>query len=158
VSSIEKSIDVDVPVPVVYNQWTQFEEFPKFMEGVEEVRQLDDKRLHWKANILGVTREWEAEIVDQKPDQQVAWRAVGGTKNDGVVMFFGDPMRIARTRVVLRLEFEPEGLVEKVGDALHVVERRVQGDLERFKEFIESRDIAPGGWRGEIKPTGEVSE
>ena len=155
-TTIEKSIEVDVPVPVAYNQWTQFEEFPQFMEGVEEVRQLDAKRLHWKASILGVTREWDAEIVDQTPDQQIAWRAVGGTQNDGVVMFLADPMNTTRTRVRLRLEFEPEGVVEKAGDALHVVERRVQGDLERFKEFIESRDIAPGGWRGEIKPTGEV--
>ena len=155
-TTIEKSIEVDVPVPVAYNQWTQFEEFPQFMEGVEEVRQLDAKRLHWKASILGVTREWDAEIVDQTPDQQIAWRAVGGTKNDGVVMFLADPMNTTRTRVRLRLEFEPEGVVEKAGDALHVVERRVQGDLERFKEFIEKRGIATGGWRGEIRPTGEV--
>ncbi|HLZ37759.1 MAG TPA: SRPBCC family protein [Mycobacteriales bacterium] len=156
-STIEKSIDVEVPVSAAYNQWTQFEEFPQFMEGIEEVRQLDDKRLHWKASILGVTREWDAEIVDQKPDQQVAWRAVGGTKNDGVVMFFADPMNTGRTRLTMRLEFEPEGVVEKVGDVLHVVERRVQGDLERFKEFIEKRGTATGGWRGEIKPTGEVN-
>ena len=96
-TTIEKSIEVDVPVPVAYNQWTQFEEFPQFMEGVEEVRQLDAKRLHWKASILGVTREWDAEIVHQTPDQQIAWRAVGGTQNDGVVMFLADPMNTTRT-------------------------------------------------------------
>ena len=156
-STIEKSIEVNVPVTVAYNQWTQFEEFPQFMEGVEEVRQLDDKRLHWKASVLGVAREWDAEIVDQKPDQQVAWRAVSGTKNDGVVMFLADPMNTGKTRVTLRLEFEPEGVVEKVGDALNVVERRVQGDLERFKTFIEKRGAETGGWRGQIKPTGEVT-
>ncbi len=155
-TTIEKSVEVEVPVRVAYSQWTQFEEFPQFMEGVEEVRQLDDKRLHWKASILGVTREWDAEIVDQTPDQQVAWRAVGGTKNDGVVMFLADAMNSARTRVSLRLEFEPEGVAEKVGEALHLVERRVQGDLERFKQFIEGRGTATGGWRGEIRPTGEV--
>jgi uncharacterized membrane protein len=157
VSTIEKSIEVNVPINVAYNQWTQFEEFPQFMEGVEEVRQLDDKRLHWKASILGVTREWDAEIVDQKPDQQVAWRAIGGTKNDGVVMFFAVPMDTGKTRVALRLEFEPEGAVEKVGDALNLVERRAQGDLERFKEFIEKRGAATGGWRGVVKPSGEVT-
>ena len=157
-TTIEKSIELDVPVTVAYNQWTQFEEFPQFMEGVEEVRQLDDKRLHWKATILGVTREWDAEIVDQEPNQQVAWCAVGGTKNDGEVMFFADPANPDRTRIRLRLDFEPEGAVEKVGDALQVVERRVQGDLERFKEFIEKRGTATGGWRGEIRPTGEVKK
>lgn len=152
-STIEKTIEVEVPVRTVYDQWTQFETFPKFMEGVESVSQVDDKHLHWKAKIAGVTREWDAEIVDQQPDQRVTWRALEGAMNHGTVSF---APAAPGTRVTLRLDFEPEGIVEKTGDVLHIVERRVQGDLERFKDFIESRGTETGAWRGEIKPTGEV--
>ncbi|HEY0888311.1 MAG TPA: SRPBCC family protein [Nocardioides sp.] len=150
-STIEKSLTVDVPVRAAYDQWTQFESFPQFMEGVEEVRQLDDRRLHWKAEIAGVKREWDAEIVDQTPDQRITWRATDGTKNVGTVSFAPEPMGGA-TKVTLRMEFEPEGIVEKVGDVLNVVERRVEGDLTRFKEFIEARGTETGAWRGEVKP------
>lgn len=152
-STIEKSIDVEVPVRTVYDQWTQFESFPRFMEGVESVTQIDDKRLHWKAEIAGVTREWDAEIVDQTPDQQITWRATDGTQNAGTVVF---TPAAAGTRVSLRLDYEPEGFVEKAGDVLNLVEHRVQGDLERFKEFIELRGTETGEWRGEVAPTGEV--
>ncbi|PVG82256.1 cyclase [Nocardioides gansuensis] len=155
-SVIEKSCEVDVPVRTAYDQWTQFETFPQFMEGVEEVKQLDDKHLHWKAEIAGVKREWDAEIVDQTPDERVTWRAVSGSKNDGTVSFA--PAGADHTRVTLRLDFEPEGMMEKAGDMLNVVDRRVEGDLERFKEFIEHRGTETGAWRGDIKPTGEVNE
>jgi uncharacterized membrane protein len=148
-STIEKTIEVDVPVRTVYDQWTQFESFPKFMEGVESIQQLDDKRLHWKAEIAGVQREWDAEIVDQTPDQRVTWRSTDGTTNSGTVSFA--PAE-AGTRVTLHLEFEPEGIVEKAGDVLHVVDRRADGDLKRFKEFIESRGVETGEWRGQINP------
>jgi uncharacterized membrane protein len=154
-STIEKTVDVNVPVRTAYDQWTQFESFPQFMEGVESVNQLDDKRLHWKAEIGGVTREWDAEIVDQTPDQRVTWRATEGAKNDGTVSFASDDLG-SSTRVTMRLEYEPEGAVEKTGDMLNIVERRVEGDLGRFKEFIESRGAETGAWRGEVKPTGEV--
>ncbi len=157
-STIEKSVQVQVPLSTAYNQWTQFEQFPQFMEGVEEVRQLDDKRLHWKASIAGVTREWDAEIVDQKPDQQIAWRSTSGSKNDGVVFFEADGMDAGKTTVRLRLEFEPEGLVESVGDALNIVDRRAESDLQRFKQLIESQGSETGAWRGEVKPSGEVNQ
>ena len=146
--SIEKSITVDVPVRIAYNQWTQFETFPHFMEGVEEVRQLDDKHLHWRANIAGKTEEWNAEIVEQKPDQKVAWRSTTGAKNAGAVIFH--PQGNNQTRLTLRLDYEPKGAIENVGDALGLVERRVEGDLKRFKGFIEARGSATGAWRGEI--------
>lgn len=159
-STIEKSVQVDVPVHTAYDQWTQFESFPQFMEGVESVRQLDDKRLHWKAEIGGVTREWDAEIVHQVPDERITWRAVEGSKNQGTVSFAEDQMG-KTTRVTLHLEYEPEGVVEKTGDLLHIVDRRAKGDLERFKAFLEERSIEhrgaeTGAWRGEVKPTGEV--
>ena len=152
-SVIEKSIDVEVPLSTAYDQWTQFEDFPRFMEGVEQVRQVDDKHLHWKAEIAGVVREWDAEIVDQTPDQQITWHSLDGTDNKGTVLFTPSD---AGTRVTLRLDFHPEGLVEKAGDVLHVVERRVDGDLHRFKDFVEHRGAPTGTWRGEVKPTGEV--
>ena len=155
-TAIEKSVTVDVPVRTAYDQWTQFESFPEFMEGVESVQQLDDKRLHWKAEIAGVSREWDAEIVDQTPDERVTWRSTSGARNDGTVGFVTDPGSPGTTRVTLKLDYEPEGAVEKAGDVLHIVERRVQGDLERFKKFIESRGTETGAWRGEVKPTGEV--
>jgi HSP20 family molecular chaperone IbpA/uncharacterized membrane protein len=152
-STIEKSVEVNAPVSTVYNQWTQFESFPRFMEGVTHVRQLNDKRLHWRAEIGGVDREWDSEIVQQLPDQQIAWRSVSGPRNSGVVAF--QPLGSDRTRITLRMEYDPEGLVENVGNFLGVAERRVQGDLERFKKFIEARGQETGQWRGEIHG-GEV--
>jgi uncharacterized membrane protein len=146
--TIEKSITVDVPVRTAYNQWTQFEEFPQFMAGVEEVRQQGDKFTHWRANIGGKTEEWDAEIIEQTPDQRVAWRSTTGSHNAGTVSFL--PQGVNQTQVTLRLEYEPEGVIENVGDALGLVERRVTGDLERFKEFIETRGSETGAWRGEI--------
>ncbi|OIJ27187.1 SRPBCC family protein [Nocardioides luteus] len=155
-STIEKSVEVGVPIHTAYDQWTQFESFPQFMEGVESVKQFDDKRLHWKAEIGGVTREWDAEIVDQVPDERITWRAVEGTKNQGTVSFTEDPMS-KTTQVTLHLEYEPEGAVEKTGDVLKIVDMRAKGDLERFKDFIEHRGTATGAWRGEVKPSGEVN-
>jgi uncharacterized membrane protein len=148
VATIEKHIDVDVPVRTAYNQWTQFEEFPRFMEGVLEVRQLDDRRLHWRAKIGGQEKTWDAEITEQVPDDRIAWRARSGAPNAGVVTFhrLGD----SRTRIMLQLEYEPEGVVETVGDAVGVVTARVEGDLRRFKDFIEAHGRETGGWRGEI--------
>lgn len=149
-STIEKSIDVDVPVRAAYDQWTQFESFPQFMAGVESVQQLDDTHLHWKAEIGGVTREWDAEVVDQQPDERVTWRSTDGTTNAGTVSF---AEKAPGTRVTLRLEFEPEGIVEKTADVLNIVDRRAEQDLERFKAFIEERNGAPtGAWRGEVRP------
>lgn len=147
-ATTEKSIDVAVPISTAYNQWTQFEDFPKFMDGVEEVRQLDDVRLQWRAKVGGVTREWEAEIIEQHPDERIAWTSTTGSRNAGVVTFH--PLDDQRTKVMLQLDFEPEGIMESAGDALGVVTRRAKGDLERFKEFIESRGAETGGWRGDV--------
>ena len=147
-STTQKSIEIDLPVSTVYNQWTQFEDFPQFMEGVESVTQLDDKRLHWVADIAGTREEWDAEIVDQEPDRRIAWRAITGTRNDGVVSF--EPLGGNATRVTLDLDVEPEGLKEKVGEKLGFVSKQVDGDLKRFKEFIESRGIETGAWRGQL--------
>jgi len=155
-STIEKSVQVGVPISTAYDQWTQFESFPQFMEGVESVRQLDDKHLHWKAEIGGVTREWDAEIVDQVPDDRITWRAMEGAKNQGTVSFTEDQMS-KTTQVTLHLEYEPEGAVEKTGDVLKIVDMRAKGDLERFKDFIEHRGTETGAWRGEVKPSGEVN-
>jgi uncharacterized membrane protein len=147
-STIEKSIDVNVPVHTAYNQWTQFEEFPHFMEGVEQVTQLDDKQLHWKANVGGKEKEWDAEITEQIPDERVAWSNTTGARNAGVVTFHR--LEENKTRIMLQLDYDPEGIVENVGDMLGAVSMRVQGDLERFKEFIESRGVETGAWRGEV--------
>ena len=146
--SVEKTIEIDAPVQKVYNQWTQFEEFPKFMEGVEEVKQLDDKRLHWVAEIGGKRKEWNAEIFEQIPDQRIAWRSTTGAKNSGMVNFI--PLGENRTEVSLKLNYSPEGVTEHVGDMLGVVSRRVEGDMKRFKEFLQSRRVETGAWRGEI--------
>jgi len=151
---VEKSVEIERPLRMVYDQWTQFEEFPRFMEGVEEVHQLDDKTLHWKARIAGKTEEWVAEIVQQIPDQSIAWRHTRGAVNAGVVTF--TPLDARRSRVTLALEYDPKSFVEKVGDVLGVVSRRIEGDLERFKRFVEERTTETGAWRGEIKPSGEV--
>ena len=148
-STVQKSIDVNVPVSTAYNQWTQFEEFPRFMEGVKSVRQLDDKRLHWVTQIGGKEESFDAIIDQQVPDQRIAWHSTIGPKQGGVVTFhrLGD----AKTRVMLQMEYEPQGLVEKAGDMLGAVSMRIQGDLDRFKKFLESRGTETGGWRGEIQ-------
>lgn len=147
-SQILESIDVDVPVRTAYDQWTQFEEFPRFMEGVEYVRQIDDTHLDWKAVIGGVTKEWQAEITEQTPDQRIAWKATEGAENAGVVTFHRLDDR--KARVTLQLDVEPEGPIEAAGDALGFVQRRAAGDLGRFKAFIEERGESTGAWRGEV--------
>ncbi len=152
-ANVERSIDVHVPVRVAYNQWTQFEEFPHFMEGVKEVRQLGDKRLRWRAEIAGKEEEWDAEITEQHPDHRVAWRSTTGAPNAGVVTFHH--IDDNTSRVMLQLDYEPQGAIEAIGSALGVVERRVKGDLERFKAFIEERGRETGAWRGEINRPGE---
>jgi uncharacterized membrane protein len=148
VSTIEQSVDVEVPVRTAYNQWTQFEEFPRFMEGVEEVNQVTDTNLHWVAKIAGARREWDAQITEQTPDQRIAWKATSGAQNDGVVTFH----RIddEHTRVMLQLDFDPEGFLETAGDMLGIVKARTHGDLDRFKEYVESRGTETGAWRGEV--------
>lgn len=149
-ASIEQSIVVDVPCRTAYNQWTQFEDFPKFMEGVKDVRQLDDTHLRWRAEIAGRDKEWEAEITEQRPDERIAWRSRGGAANAGVVSFHR--LDDSRCKVMLQLDYAPEGMVESVGDAVGVVSARVKGDLERFKAFIESRGRETGAWRGTVEP------
>jgi uncharacterized membrane protein len=151
-ANIEQSIDIDVPVRTAYNQWTQFEEFPRFMEGVREVRQLDDRRLLWRAEVGGRDKEWQAEITEQKPDLRVAWRSTAGARNAGAVTFHR--LSEARTRVMLQIDYDPEGAVENIGDAVGIVSTRIRGDLQRFKEFIEGRGRETGAWRGEIEPGG----
>ncbi len=148
-SNIEQSIDVDVPVRTAYNQWTQFEEFPKFMDGIVEVRQLSDTRLLWRSEIGGVDESWEAEIDEQIPDKRIAWHSVTGAKNAGVVTFHR--LDDAKTRVMLQLDYDPQGILENVGDALGAVSLRVKGDLQRFKEFIEALGSETGGWRGSVE-------
>ena len=151
-TKVEKTVIVGVPVSMAYNQWTQFEEFPQFMGGVQQVRQLDDQRLHWVAQIGGVKREWEARILEQQPDEKVAWAATEGATNAGAV-YFSDAGE-GRCLVRLELEYEPEGLVEKAGDALNIVDRQARADLDKFKEFIESRDLETGAWRGDVPGAG----
>jgi uncharacterized membrane protein len=155
VSRITESIEVAVPVRVAYDQWTQFESFPQFMAGVERVVQIDDKTLEWTATIAGVVKHWRAEIVEQQPDRVVAWRSIDGAQNDGQVTFRS--LGSDRTLIELELDVEPEGLVEKAGDALGVVQRRVKGDLERFRDFIESRQQPTGAWRGSVED-GQVED
>jgi uncharacterized membrane protein len=147
-TTVEKSILVNVPVSTAYNQWTQFEDFPQFMGGVKSVTQLSDDRLEWVAEIAGVKRQWEAKILEQVPDQKVAWAATSGATNAGAVTF--EDVGGGQTSVRLSLEYEPEGLVEKVGDKLNIVENQAEADLERFKKFIESEGYATGAWRGTV--------
>lgn len=147
-STIEKSIQVNVPVRTAYNQWTQFEDWPSFMEGVKEIKQLDDTHQHWRAEIGGKEKQFDVVLTEQIPDKRIAWHSTSGAKNAGVVTFH----RISddTTRVMLQMDYDPEGLVENVGDMLGFVTRRVEGDLERFKQFIESRGHETGAWRGTI--------
>jgi uncharacterized membrane protein len=153
-ATIEKLIDVDVPVATAYDQWTQFEDFPRFMDGVVSVRQLDDKRLHWVAEVGGQQEEWDAEIVEQEPDRLIAWRSTGGVANNGRVEFV--PVN-GGTRVHVFFEYEPEGMLEKAGAMLGFDEGKVEDDLERFKDLVEGREVPTGAWRGEIRG-GEIVE
>ncbi|WP_069388057.1 SRPBCC family protein [Cellulosimicrobium cellulans] len=147
-STVTQSVDVSVPVRTAYDQWTQFEEFPRFMEGVEEIRQIDATHTHWRTSIGGVEREFDAEITEQHPDERVAWNSTSGPDHAGVVTFHR--LSDTETRVTVQLDWTPEGVVEKAGDALQLDERRVKGDLARFKEFIESRGVETGAWRGDV--------
>jgi uncharacterized membrane protein len=148
---IEDSIEVQVPVQQVYNQWTQFEDFPKFMDGIQSVQQLDETHVQWVAQIRGESREWTTEITEQQPDEKIAWRTIDGeVKNDGVVTF--EPVGDNQTRVNVQMDVEGESATENVaGDLFGVVKEQVHGDLERFKQLIENRDEETGAWRGEIE-------
>jgi len=145
---IEKTIEVDCPVRTVYNQWTQFEDFPRFMAGVQEVRQIDDTHLHWRAEVWGKTKEWDVEITEQTPDQRISWRSVSGAVNAGTVRF--EPLAAERTRVRLVMSYEPEGALENVGNAIGAMTSQVQASVEEFKDFIESLARETGAWRGEV--------
>jgi uncharacterized membrane protein len=147
--TIEESIEVNVPVTTAYNQWTQFEDFPLFMEGVDHVQQLDDTRLHWVATVAGRTHEWDAKILEQHPDRQISWISEDGKKTRGTVTF--EPRGDSRTLIRLSMSYQAEGPAEQLGSSAGLDNRRVRGDLERFKELIESRGAETGGWRGEIK-------
>ncbi|MCL6736017.1 SRPBCC family protein [Streptomyces neyagawaensis] len=150
-STVKEAVEVEVPVHTAYNQWTQFEEFPQFMEGVEEVRQVDDRHNHWTTKIGGVKREFDTEIVDQLPDERITWRTItGDTRQKGTVHF--ERVDDTHTRVELVMDIEPSGTVEKAGDMLGMIDRRVKGDMRRFKEYMEKRGGESGAWRGRIRP------
>jgi uncharacterized membrane protein len=148
VTTVEEEIEVAVPVSTAYNQWTQFEEFPRFMDGVDEVRQLDDTLLHWAATVAGKHAEWDAKIIEQEPDRRITWESSDGKHTRGTVGF--EEAGPGRSRVQLRMTYVPEGVSEKVGSAIGLDHRRIRGDLERFRELIESRQTETGAWRGEI--------
>ena len=147
-SNVTKSVDVDVPIRTAYDQWTQFEDFPRFMDNVERVQQLDAKRLRWVAEIAGQKKEWTAEISDQTPNKRIAWRSTSGDQNDGAVLF--DTVDANKTKVTLRIDADPQGAVETVGANLGILEAAVKSDLEHFKQYIESRGTPTGAWQGEI--------
>lgn len=148
-TTVEKRILVNVPVSTAYNQWTQFEDFPHFMGGVDSVRQLSDDRLEWVAEIGGIKRQWEAKIVDQIPDRKVSWAAIEGAMNQGAVLF--QDMGNGQTEIQLVLEYEPKGVLENLADKLHVIEQQAEADLRKFKEFIEDEGYETGAWRGTIR-------
>ena len=152
-TSVDAEIEVGVPVTTAYNQWTQFEEFPKFMEGVDEVKQLDETLLHWAATVSGRHAEWNAKIIEQQPDRRITWESVDGKRTRGTVTFA--PAGPERSRVRLHMSYEPDGMAEKVGSAMGLDSRRVHGDLARFRELVEGRQAATGAWRGEIQGGGE---
>jgi uncharacterized protein YndB with AHSA1/START domain len=154
--STTHSLEVNAPLRAVYNQWTQFEEFPRFMEGVVEVRQQGPKTLFWKVNVGGKDKQWEAEILEQVPDTRIVWESVDGTQNRGMIAF--EPLDPERTRITLTIEYEPEGLLEKAGDALGIPSSQVEGDLKRFRDFIEKREMETGSWRGQIEDGESVQE
>jgi uncharacterized membrane protein len=148
-ATVTEHVDVAVPVRTAYNQWTQFEEFPRFMEGVNEVRQLTPTMTHWVTDIGGVTREFDAQITEQIPDERVAWTSTEGVKQAGVVTFHR--LDEGHSRVTAQMEMEPEGVAEKAADKLGLLKRRIKGDLDRFKDFIESRGTETGAWRGDVE-------
>jgi len=150
-STTTESIEVNVPVSTAYNQWTQFEDFPRFMNGVISVRQIDETHLHWRARIAGKHEEWDAEITEQIPDTLIAWRSVSGAPNQGMVSF--KKVSDDTTRIVLRIDYQPRGVVETAGDLLGAVSRRASGNLQRFKRFLEGRGSETGGWRGVVSPS-----
>lgn len=153
-SSIHEAVDVEVPVTVAYNQWTQFESFPKFMSGVDQVTQIDPTHNHWVTTVLGARREFDTEIIEQEPDRRIAWRSTGGdTKHIGVVTF--EPLAQDATRVNILMEWEPQGLTEKIGSTVKIDEFQVRKDAERFKDFIEHRQAETGAWRGEVGPVSD---
>jgi uncharacterized membrane protein len=150
VASVQESVDVDVPIRVAYDQWTQFESFPQFMGGVVQISQLDDTHTHWITNVDGVRREFDAEITEQHPEERVAWTSTSGeAKHAGVVTFHR--LADARTRVMIQIDWEPEGIVEKAGAALGFDDRQVKADAKKFKEFIENRGNETGSWRGDVQ-------
>ncbi len=155
-TDVVTSIDVAVPVRTAYDQWTQFESFPRFMDGVERIQQLTPTRTHWITKIAGVQREFDAEITEQHPDERVAWTTENGTHQSGVVTFHR--LDDTTTRVTLQLGHDPEGFVEKAGDALGIVQRQIKGDMGRFKEYIERRGHEDGGWRGDVNRPPQVGE
>ncbi|MDQ0819555.1 putative membrane protein [Arthrobacter sp. V4I6] len=154
--TVEKTIDVAVPVRAAYDQWTQFESFPEIMSGVESVTQLTDTTNHWVTKIGGVRREFDTEIVEQKPDERIAWRSVDGKSHAGVVTF--TPLDASHTQVSVRFEWAPETFTEKVGSALNIDDLKVQADLRKFKDFIESRGTETGAWRGEVDDSGPAGQ
>ena len=156
-SKVQESVDVEVPVRTVYDQWTQFESFPQFMGGVESVTQLDDKRSHWVTKVGGVKREFDTEITEQHPDERIAWKSIGGdTRQAGVVTFHR--LSDTTTRVMIQIDWEPEGVAEKAGAVAGIDDRQVKADAKRFKEFIESRGTETGAWRGDIDPPPQASD
>jgi uncharacterized membrane protein len=155
-TDVTESVDVNVPVSTAYNQWTQFESFPEFMDGVESVRQIDDRRTHWVTEVGGARREFDAEITEQHPDERIAWKSVDGdTRHAGVVTFHR--LADSQTRVTVQLAWEPQGVPEKVGSALHLDHHQVKADTERFKKFIEQRGSETGAFRGEQPAPGRGS-
>jgi uncharacterized membrane protein len=155
-TNVVESIDVAVPVNTAYNQWTQFESFPRFMDGVERIDQVTPTRTHWSTRIAGVQREFDAEITEQRPDERIAWTTENGTHQAGVVTFHR--LDEATTRVTLQLDHEPEGFVEKAGDALGIVQRRIKGDLKNFKQFIEQHGVAEGAWRDDVPRSPQIGD
>jgi uncharacterized membrane protein len=151
-SQVEESIEVAVPVRTAYNQWTQFETFPEFMGGVDQISQLDDRKLHWKVSVGGQEREFDAEITEQHPDERIAWKSTDGTTHAGVVTFH--KLTPDETRVTVQMEWQPEGVAEKAGALVGIDDRQVQNDLDRFKSFIEDRGQETGAWRGEVPREG----
>ena len=147
-STVEESIEVNVPIRTAYNQWTQFEDFPKFMDSVQEVRQLDNRHLHWRAQVAGKEKEWDAEITEQVPDKRIAWRSTSGVPNGGVVSFHKISDQV--TRIMLQMDYQPEGAIEQIGDALGAVRMEARSNLQRFKDMIEARGRETGAWRGAV--------
>lgn len=147
-TTVEESIDVDVPIATVYNQWTQFESFPQFMDGVESIHQIDDTHTHWKTKVGGIEREYDTEITEQHPEERVAWRSTDGTTNAGVVTFH--KIAADKTRLMVQIDWAPSGLLEKAGAVLGVDDHRVKADLKRFKAFIEAQGTETGAWRGDV--------